>query len=63
MGLRANLYWSQIKDQIVKTVIAVQPYLLNNYRVCRPGETNYGMCYEVLGFDFMLDNQDRCYLL
>lgn len=63
MGYKANLYWSQIKDNIVKTLIAAQPFLLANYKTCRPLEPTYNMCFELLGFDFLIDNQDRCFLL
>ena len=63
MGYRANAYWSQIKDNIIKTIIAAQPYLLANYKLCRPQEATANMCFELLGFDFMIDNQDRVFLL
>ncbi len=63
LGYKANLYWSQIKDNITKTLIAAQPYLLGNYKMCRPQESTYNMCFELLGFDFLIDNQDRCLLL
>lgn len=63
MGYRANSYWSQIKDNIIKTLIAAQPYILANYKSSRPLEPTTNMCFEVLGFDFMIDNQDRCFLL
>ena len=36
MGYRANYYWSQIKDQIIKTLLAAQPMLVANYKSCRP---------------------------
>ena len=63
MGYKANSFWSQIKDNIIKTLISAQPYLVNNYKTCQPNELTYSMCYEVLGFDFLIDNQDRCFLL
>ncbi len=44
-GYRANLYWSQIKDNIIKTIIAAQPYLLSNYKLCRPQEATNNMCF------------------
>lgn len=63
MGFKANLYWSQIKDEIIKTIVAAQPYLLSNYKACRPQEPTFDKCFELLGFDFIIDNQDRCRLL
>ncbi len=45
MGYRANVYWTQIKDQIIKTLIAAQPMLVANYRSCRPTEPTFNMCF------------------
>ena len=45
MGYRANTYWSQIKDGVVKTILAAQPYILSNYSMCRPQETTSNMCF------------------
>ena len=45
MGLRANAYWSQVKDCIVKTLLAAQPQILNNYRLCRPNEAGTNRCF------------------
>lgn len=45
MGYRANAYWSQIKDNIIKTILAAQPYLLANYKICRPQEATSNMCF------------------
>ena len=45
MGLRANAYWSQVKDCIVKTLLAAQPQILNNYRLCRPQEAGANRCF------------------
>ena len=36
MGFKANSYWSQIKDNIIKTLISAQPFLVSNYKTCRP---------------------------
>lgn len=63
LGLRATNYWGQIKDCIVKTLVAAQPQLVSNYRQCRPHESGCNMCFELLGFDFMMDNQERVFLL
>lgn len=62
-GYKANHYWGEIKENIIKTIIAAQPSLLSNYKSSRLQEPTSNMCFELLGFDFMIDNQDRCYLL
>lgn len=45
MGYKANAYWSQIKEQIIKTLLAAQPLLVSNYKTCRPQENVYSMCF------------------
>lgn len=31
--------------------------------MCQPHNLKNNMCFEVLGFDFMIDDNDKCYLL
>lgn len=45
IGYRANLYWSQIKDIIIKTLIAGQPHLSYSYKVSRPNDFVNDMCF------------------
>ncbi len=37
-------------------MISVQPILAHNYRSCQPDNIQNNMCFEVLGFDVMLDS-------
>lgn len=62
-GLPAHEYWSGIKDIIVKTMIAGQPHLQHEYRMAQPHNVINNMCFEVLGFDFMIDDRSKVYLL
>lgn len=61
--LPAHDYWSQIKDQIVKTLIAGQSHLMHEYRMAQPHNFANDMCFQILGFDFMIDAKNKCYLL
>lgn len=63
MGYKANQYWSQIKDIIIKTMIAAQPQISHHYRLGRANDSTQDMCFEILGFDFMMDNNDQVFLL
>ena len=60
-----SFIWKNIVDMIVKTILVVHPHVLHAYRMCRPGAPPGGdsVCFEVLGFDFMLDRKMRPWLL
>jgi len=45
MGYRANSYWAQIKDIIIKTIITAQPHLIGNYKSSRPTDPIHDMCF------------------
>ena len=48
---------------VAKTVVAAQPVLANNYRICQPDCTKNNMCFEILGFDVLLDEALKPWLL
>ena len=48
----------EIKDVIIKTLISIQQELIHNYRNCQPTDLESLMCFEILGFDIILD--DKC---
>ncbi|KAM9774169.1 tubulin polyglutamylase ttll6 isoform 1-T2 [Syngnathus typhle] len=59
----ADKLWSDIEDMIIKTLIAVQPVLKHNYHTCFPHHTADSACFEILGFDVLLDQRMRPWLL
>ena len=55
MGHDSDKVLSDIKSVIVKTLISVQPTLAQTYRYCQPDDLSNAMCFEILGFDIMID--------
>eukprot|EP00826_Nyctotherus_ovalis_P056676 TRINITY_DN769_c0_g8_i1.p1 TRINITY_DN769_c0_g8~~TRINITY_DN769_c0_g8_i1.p1 ORF type:complete len:502 (+),score=110.94 TRINITY_DN769_c0_g8_i1:321-1826(+) len=53
----------KIKRAIVKTLCAVQPQLVRCFRSCQPTHFENSMCFEILGFDILLDHRLKPWLL
>jgi tubulin polyglutamylase TTLL6/13 len=52
-----------IRRIVIKTLSTVQPLLAHIFRSCQNKEENSGMCFEVLGFDIMIDSKMKPWLL
>lgn len=55
-GQDTDRIMGEIKDVIIKTLIAIQQELAHNYRACQPSDLEGLLCFEILGFDIILDN-------
>ena len=55
--------WQQIEELVVMSLLAVQPLLQLNYRTAFPATNDGFSCFEVLGYDVLLDEKCRPWLL
>ncbi|TRY60801.1 hypothetical protein DNTS_033091 [Danionella cerebrum] len=59
-GVNTNLIWEKIKDMVIKTIIASDPYV--NSLVKMHVRSPYS-CHELFGFDIMLDENLKPWVL
>ena len=68
----AGALWNSLTDLVVKTVLVAQPHLYQSYRLCRVGKNvvadgrktrEHSVCFEILGFDVVIDRTLRPFLL
>jgi tubulin polyglutamylase TTLL6/13 len=62
-GCDVNEFMEQIKDMIIKTLIVGQPTLLFDYKVSQPECLDNSMAFHILGFDVIIDENFKPYLL
>ena len=57
----ADDIWADIDAIVTKTVLTVQPQLQHIYKSCQSKEPD--CCFELLGFDIMLDRKLKPWLI
>lgn len=56
--------WNRIDDIIVKTILTIRPQLKHSYRTLFPNHDHHiSACFEILGFDIIIDRMLQPYLL
>ena len=54
---------NEINEIIVKTMCLAQPHVHHLYRSCQPDDIENSMCFQILGFDIMIDQKLKPYLI
>jgi tubulin polyglutamylase TTLL6/13 len=62
-GVDVEALKAKMRDMIVKTLISVQPDLVHHYRTSQPSDIYNNMCFEILGFDVLIDKKGAPWLL
>ncbi|SPP75475.1 tubulin polyglutamylase ttll6 [Drosophila guanche] len=56
-------FWASVDDAIIKTIISAWPVLKHNYHVCFPRHDKIQGCFQLLGFDILVDWKLKPYIL
>lgn len=62
-GHDSQAFWKSVGDVVTKTILAAQPQLANVYNTCFPIANEGYTCFEVLGFDILVDSKLKPWLI
>ncbi|XP_048484691.1 tubulin polyglutamylase TTLL13 isoform X2 [Plutella xylostella] len=62
-GVNVEALWQSVDQVIVKTIISAWPILKHSYHACFPTHDMVHACFEILGFDILLDHKLHPFIL
>jgi hypothetical protein len=62
-GQSPEKFWERVHHMIIKTIIAAQPQMTHVYNSCFPHSNDGYTCFEVLGFDILVDDRVKPILM
>ena len=62
-GFQSENLVDQIEDIVIKTLLSSQPALAHAFRSCQADDLENQMCFQILGFDIILDSKLKPWLL
>ena len=62
-GYNVSTLWREISGIVIKTLISGTPLISHLYRSTHPDDPTNSMCFEILGFDILLDSDLKPWLL
>lgn len=62
-GYNVSALWREISSIIIKTIISGVPLISHTYKSIHSNDVTNSMCFEILGFDIILDSDLKPWLL
>ena len=63
MGKPVKKMKAQIYDLLIKTLITAQPHLSHLYKTSQPDDLENQLCFQILGFDVLIDENCKPWLI